>query len=715
MAHDSFLRRWGWEIARRVHHWDFACVLPALARLPIPLGHWLARVRGELNAMLGRDWRSMALGFRHLRRQCAIAYRELRPDAPPADIEAWTRGRFVAEARDEYESRLAAGGRVDDLECEIAGPGDARQLLAGRSRGLVLVTAHFESFFLGIAFLGRATGATINSMSSSVTQDPRVDPAVQRHFDDKYRGLERYLNGGKVPDHEKTPPREFYRMLGRGEVLVIIGDAPVLPDGAEMVVPFAGGTRRLAGGALRLARATGSDIGAFVCRHLGGRRYRIEMSAIGPAEDPQTVAACYRFLGDAIEADPGGWWASDLLTAMPLAPAAPKTIQVLLLTDSTLAGCDELACGVAMLREALGTANNVVGWHERAIGERAPADDLRDCRADRLLVLLHPALLAAPSLADELAGCLDASAAACAVAADPRDAAGEWCPAYTTRADFEAYVARRAALPVALPLAPAPADRVAWAFMVDAAQAAEVLRADETLAWEDVPARFGARAVRAPRAFVHSYAGYQQLARGEMLELLPGDVRTLLDVGGGEGGFARAFVEARGGKAWLVEPSAAADRAARHPGLHVMRGRIEDLDAALDGHFDAVSLLDVLEHVAEPAAMLARARRLLRPNGWLLLSVPNIGHWSVVRDLAQGRFDYLPVGVLCTTHVRFFTARSLRELLEREGFEVERCESAGPALPPEFADFAAAAERIGLPIDRASLAAETWHVLARLR
>lgn len=320
----AVLRFWRdvfWRLLRLVHRADYAWWLPAIARLPLPLAYALARLRGRFNAATGRDWRSVALQTRHIRRQSLAGY-ALLPGAPPARTqEQWCRQRFATEARDELEARLVAARRLHELQCRFV-PADAPQLCAKRERGLVLLTPHFDSFYLGIAFLARASGGRVNSMSSAVTQDPRVDPAVSRHFDHKYRGLERYLNGGRVPDIE-VGLRPFYRMLENHETLVVLGDAPVLPHGAAMTADFLGGPRVLAGGALRLAQRTGSDLGGFVCRYRGPGRYDLLMCPTGPADDPQTLDRVYRFLSEQIMAAPGLWWAADLLPNLPLAAAAP--------------------------------------------------------------------------------------------------------------------------------------------------------------------------------------------------------------------------------------------------------------------------------------------------------------------------------------------------------------------------------------------------------
>ena len=95
--------------------------------------------------------------------------------------------------------------------------------------------------------------------------------------------------------------------------------------------------------------------------------------------------------------------------------------------------------------------------------------------------------------------------------------------------------------------------------------------------------------------------------------------------------------------------------------------------------------------------------------------MPNVGYWPVVRDLANGRFDYLPVGILCQSHLRFFTADSLEQLLEDAGFElVQLRRHCGPPSP-ELEKFIQLMESAGLPCDRNNLATESLHALARIR
>lgn len=310
-----------WRLIRRAHQFDFKFLLPGIARLPLGLAYALSYLRGKLNAATGRDWRSVALGFRHIRRQSMAGYQLLPLQGSNRQLASWRNKRFEVEAREEFEARLVVERRLPRLSCNYS-PSGAEIVCNDRNKGLLLLTLHFESFFLGAAFLARA-GATINFMSSSITHDPRVAPAVQNHFETKYRGLEHYLNGGAIVDMEDGL-RPFYRMLERHETLIVMGDSPMLPNGVGMTVDFLGQYRQLAGGALRLAQRTGSDLGAYLCYHRGGGSYALDLCPIGPADDPKTIENVYRFFTQAILANPGHWWGSDLLPAMPPVPSPPK-------------------------------------------------------------------------------------------------------------------------------------------------------------------------------------------------------------------------------------------------------------------------------------------------------------------------------------------------------------------------------------------------------
>ena len=90
-----------------------------------------------------------------------------------------------------------------------------------------------------------------------------------------------------------------------------------------------------------------------------------------------------------------------------------------------------------------------------------------------------------------------------------------------------------------------------------------------------------------------------------------------------------------------------------------------DFESELAGEeFDVIVAADVLEHLKDPLAVLLGLRRFLRPGGFFVLSVPNIAHGSVRLALLGGQFQYQDLGLLDATHLRFFTRRSLEQLLD---------------------------------------------------
>ncbi len=96
----------------------------------------------------------------------------------------------------------------------------------------------------------------------------------------------------------------------------------------------------------------------------------------------------------------------------------------------------------------------------------------------------------------------------------------------------------------------------------------------------------------------------------------------------------------------------------------------QPLAAEVGEDFDVVIAGDILEHLAKPVDALREMRRVLRPGGELILSVPNFGHWYPRLRVTFGVFGYDRRGVLDNTHLRFFTRSTLRRTVKRAGFDV---------------------------------------------
>lgn len=161
--------------------------------------------------------------------------------------------------------------------------------------------------------------------------------------------------------------------------------------------------------------------------------------------------------------------------------------------------------------------------------------------------------------------------------------------------------------------------------------------------------------------------------------LLPPGGRVL-DIGCASGGLL-ARLRSQAGHLAGLELSASAARAAAQIGDQVVCGALEDPQLPFQpASFDLVVLADVLEHLADPPAGLARAIAWCRPGGAVLVSVPNVAHWHARLTLLRGRWPQDESGTFDASHLRWFTRESLRTLLADAGLRDVELDAIVPAL-----------------------------------
>lgn len=163
----------------------------------------------------------------------------------------------------------------------------------------------------------------------------------------------------------------------------------------------------------------------------------------------------------------------------------------------------------------------------------------------------------------------------------------------------------------------------------------------------------------------------------------------VLDLGAGPGVLANYLREQLGCTVDCVEYN---DEAALLALPYCRTLQIADLEHhSLSGLFpgrryDCIVCADVLEHLRAPEQVLTQLIDLLKPDGRVLISIPNAAYAGLILDLADGHFDYRDEGLLDRTHLRFFTRRSIIDLLEALGYAVERIEPV--RMPFEHSEFA---------------------------
>lgn len=113
-----------------------------------------------------------------------------------------------------------------------------------------------------------------------------------------------------------------------------------------------------------------------------------------------------------------------------------------------------------------------------------------------------------------------------------------------------------------------------------------------------------------------------------------------------------------------------ASQFARKAFIGTEAGNIENYhwyEALKNEKYDYIIILDVLEHLLQPNEVLKRLRELLKEDGSILISIPNIAHNSIIIDLINNRFNYNELGLLDNTHLKFFTYETLNKLFDNIG------------------------------------------------
>ena len=147
--------------------------------------------------------------------------------------------------------------------------------------------------------------------------------------------------------------------------------------------------------------------------------------------------------------------------------------------------------------------------------------------------------------------------------------------------------------------------------------------------------------------------------------------RRILDVGAADGIVSRRLTE-RGWRVTGLEGDPALAQAGARHCERMLTANLNREIPEVAGPFDAILYGDVLEHLVDPLRVLVELDRALVPDGFVVISVPNIAHLYIRLLLLVGRFDYIDRGILDDSHLRFFTERSLRALIADAGLTVER-------------------------------------------
>jgi 2-polyprenyl-3-methyl-5-hydroxy-6-metoxy-1,4-benzoquinol methylase len=169
---------------------------------------------------------------------------------------------------------------------------------------------------------------------------------------------------------------------------------------------------------------------------------------------------------------------------------------------------------------------------------------------------------------------------------------------------------------------------------------------------------------------------YHGLVREEVFGLVPRCGGTLLDIGGGRGATARqlkamGFVDRVGVVDMIDVPRSEDQVDFRYTGNIEGDGLLRKAKSE-QGLFDVVLALDVLEHLVDPWSVVAEIHSLLKPDGVVIASIPNIRHYSALGPLLfKNSWTLTDDGILDRTHLRFFVKKTAIELMTSTNLELE--------------------------------------------
>lgn len=170
--------------------------------------------------------------------------------------------------------------------------------------------------------------------------------------------------------------------------------------------------------------------------------------------------------------------------------------------------------------------------------------------------------------------------------------------------------------------------------------------------------------------------GYHDLLRRDILDLIPKNATSVLDLGCGTGALGKALKERQACRVDGIELSKDAANVARQNLDTVWHDNLNRFDIEfLKQKYDVLVFGDILEHLISPWLVLKRFSSALSNDGIVIASIPNVAHPWVISQLQKGLFRYELAGLLDVSHLRFFTKTTIGQLFYKAGLKIKSIEA----------------------------------------
>ncbi len=179
---------------------------------------------------------------------------------------------------------------------------------------------------------------------------------------------------------------------------------------------------------------------------------------------------------------------------------------------------------------------------------------------------------------------------------------------------------------------------------------------------------------------------YYECIRPEMLVFIPNTVKKTIEFGCSNGRFSKDVKDNFNTESWGVDINPIAiEHASKVLDKVIMGKAMEVLKELPLEYFDCVICNDFLEHIANPTDFLIALKPYVSKNAVLVSSLPNVRYWKNIKELIFNKdWRYRKEGILDSTHLRFFTKKSIRRFLKNSGLTLEEIKGINPTKSVRF-------------------------------
>lgn len=161
--------------------------------------------------------------------------------------------------------------------------------------------------------------------------------------------------------------------------------------------------------------------------------------------------------------------------------------------------------------------------------------------------------------------------------------------------------------------------------------------------------------------------------RWNIIDLIPEGNHRILDIGCGDGGTLKKLKElGKANEIFGIELNEDIAKKLSQDLDEIVIGDVESIEPTFnEKYFDYILFGDSLEHLINPDKVLNKYKKLLKDDGFIIASIPNIKYFIIISKLIIfDEFKYVDAGILDRSHLRFFTKREIKRMFQNANLKI---------------------------------------------